>query len=303
MRTPCLSLCILSIAPGCSPLPSVGDSADGTAKAECTLTDDARTLLLDNATGLMGEVAYVGQATESVAQPYLYAISLYDQVSAAGESSFAGCADPTATFEASCGERGTASLAYWSCAQPSCVDSDTVQVDAWYTTTGNTEIGDAAPFSIDATSTGGILSFSKDPVHTWILDSSEAYTTVYFSHAVSAQHTGVDGVISDVSYEATGTISHGSRQPSVDLEITYPHLETGHRWSMTLSSEAGAVAGALLRDGAEVGAVTPLTPAAVGDPTLALRWEGCAEDVPPPLDTGSVPCPKGTGAGCEPGRV
>lgn len=300
MRTSALYLCLLSLSMGCDLFPSESGDTGVSRSDDCSLPEDVETLLLDNATGLMTEMAFVGQVTDSSRPEYVYAISLYDQVASAGWMLFVGCDDAETAFEATCGETAMSDEAYWSCVRPTCLDESTLQIDAWYTEYGNTEIGGAEAFSLDAASTGGTLSFPEDPVHSWTMASAVDYATVDVHHAVTADHTGEDGVVTDVSYAVTGSVVHGDVHPNFELEIEYPRLEDGHSWAMTLSFDEHGLVGALLRDGVQVATVEDVTPSDGHDLVLALGWEGCAEEAHLAPDPSSLPCPRNARIRCDP---
>lgn len=276
-----------------------GDTSDP-GVASCALSDDVETVLLENATGLTEAAVFVGQVTESSVLEYVYAISLYDQVESAGWLFFIGCDSSGTTFEPTC--QGLEEEGYWDCVRPTCVDEDTLEIDAWYTTYGSTEPAEDVSFSLDMAETGGTLWFTAEPHHTITMAAAGEYTEVSLEHEVTAAHIGSDGEVTDVSYAVTGTVQHGASHPAFEMNIDYPGLEEGHAWSMVLSFDEVALAGTVLRDGVEVATVQDVTAEGEHDLALEMSWEDCEAEasLKPDRDIGWTTCRGDARVDCDP---
>lgn len=276
---------------GCSIQEGAGESdPPSCALARQVITDDIETVLLENAEGLMKEAAFVGQATSSTRLEFIYAISLYDQLTSAGWLLAVGCTDDAEPSIPTC-QSALDGSGVWSCIRPVCEDRDTLRIESWYAEDGNSELSLNDPFTLPFDATGGELVFLGNPLHSWTMDAESGYATVEADHGVLAQHVAPDGAVTDVSYRAAGHIQHGDAHPEFTLDIQYPKLSTHGIWRMTLDFGPRGLDGALWLDDVRVATVLDATPQDSDELALALDWAACAE----------VPAPGGEGLGCNEG--
>lgn len=298
MRTKHVWLSLLALS-ACGRGPGEPDLAGEDAAQVCELPTDLETLLLANTAAQMEVAAFVGQATSDAHPEALYAVDLYREVADAGWISFMGCADGAGTFEPTCVDVD-AEDGWWSCIQLSCLDTETLHVDAWYAPAGDNAGDGDGGFTMPVTSTGGTLEVSGAARFGWTLAAQDDYATVTADHAVSATHLGEDGSAVDVSFTTTGTVDHGDFHPAFSLVVRYPGIEDGHTWSTTLSFAEAGLDGALLRDEVQVATVLDVTPADAHHLVLQLDWTDCGAAKPPAPDKSGFECPPEARADCGP---
>lgn len=278
---------------------TIDTGAETGAPETCTLDAELEAALLANATGLMEDATFVGGVTESSQLEFVYAMSLFGQVASAGWMIFTGCEGGPSAFDPTCANVAGLDGA-WSCVQPVCVDEQTLRIETWYAEDGISDPEAGGSFSLPFEDTGGTLRFDGAPLHTWTMAVEQGYTEVAAAHEVTVAHTSTDGVESDLSHTVVGDIVHGAEHPAFELVITYPAIEAGHTWVMTLDFDEDGLEGQLLRDGEPRAQVLDATPEDEHHLVLAMAWETCETETRRPPEIREPECPPTARADCPP---